>query len=307
MAGPDGRISLGPIEQIETGPLSVGYAEVGPAEGPAVLLLHGWPYDIHSFVVVAPLLAKTGHRVIIPYLRGFGSTRFLSDRTVRNAQQSAVALDVIALMDALGIKTATLAGFDWGRALRRYRRGALAGALPWPGLGKRLSDRQPGSGQGAAAAGRRAAVVVSVLLRHGTRPDRVRDLSAGLRQADLAAGVSAVALRRRHLRPLRGGFRQPRSRRDRGSQLSLAARARGGRSQVRRPGSAPCRGAADHRPDDHAGRRRQRRPRTSTPARMPRNSPADTPIGPSRAGVGHNLPQEAPVAFAQAVLDVGAS
>ena len=114
LAEPEGRISLAPIKQIDAGPLSVGYAEVGPAEGPAVLLLHGWPYDIHSFVEVAPLLAKTGHRVIIPYLRGFGSTRFLLDRTVRNAQQSAVALDVIALMDALGVEKATLAGFDWG-------------------------------------------------------------------------------------------------------------------------------------------------------------------------------------------------
>jgi len=92
----------------------VGYAEVGPAGGPAVLLLHGWPYDIHSFVEVAPLLAKAGHRVIIPYLRGFGPTRFLSDRSMRNGQQSAVALDVIALMDALGVEKATLAGFDWG-------------------------------------------------------------------------------------------------------------------------------------------------------------------------------------------------
>jgi pimeloyl-ACP methyl ester carboxylesterase len=127
LAEPEERISLAPIKQVDAGPLSVGYAEVGPAEGPAVLLLHGWPYDIHSFVEVAPLLAKTGHRVIIPYLRGFGSTRFLSDRTERNAQQSAVALDVIALMDALGVETATLAGFDWGA-----RCADIVAAL-WPG------------------------------------------------------------------------------------------------------------------------------------------------------------------------------
>ena len=109
-----GDAEFAPIKQIGAGPLSVGYAEVGPAGGPAVLLLHGWPYDIHSFVEVAPLLAKAGHRVIIPYLRGYGSTRFLSDQTMRNGQQSAVALDVIALMDALGVEKATLAGFDWG-------------------------------------------------------------------------------------------------------------------------------------------------------------------------------------------------
>ena len=100
--------------QIDAGPLSIGYAEAGPSKGPAVLLLHGWPYDIHSFAEVAPRLASAGYRVIVPYLRGFGPTRFLSAQAVRNGQQSAVALDVIALMDALGIDKATLAGFDWG-------------------------------------------------------------------------------------------------------------------------------------------------------------------------------------------------
>src|SRR6202042_735064 len=106
--------SFAPLKQIDAGLLNVGYAEAGPADGPAVLLLHGWPYDIHSFVDVAPLLALAGYRVIVPYLRGYGTTRFLSDETTRNGQQSAVALDAIALMDALKIKTATVAGFDWG-------------------------------------------------------------------------------------------------------------------------------------------------------------------------------------------------
>jgi pimeloyl-ACP methyl ester carboxylesterase len=92
----------------------VGYVEAGPANGPPVILLHGWPYDIHSFVDVAPRLASAGHRVITPYLRGYGSTRFLASETMRNGQPSALALDVIALMDALRIETATLAGFDWG-------------------------------------------------------------------------------------------------------------------------------------------------------------------------------------------------
>ncbi|MEU0388612.1 alpha/beta fold hydrolase [Streptomyces chartreusis] len=100
--------------QIRAGLLDVGYAEVGPAHGPAVICLHGWPYDIHSYVDVAPLLAEEGYRVIVPYLRGHGTTRFLSDRTLRNAQQSVIALDVIALMDALKIERAVLAGFDWG-------------------------------------------------------------------------------------------------------------------------------------------------------------------------------------------------
>ncbi|MFE5816124.1 alpha/beta fold hydrolase [Streptomyces sp. NPDC056479] len=102
------------LKQVRAGLLDVGYAESGPAHGPVVICLHGWPYDIHSYVDVAPLLAQEGYRVIVPYLRGHGTTRFLSDRTFRNAQQSAIALDVIALMDALKIERAVLAGFDWG-------------------------------------------------------------------------------------------------------------------------------------------------------------------------------------------------
>ncbi|MFJ4538661.1 alpha/beta fold hydrolase [Streptomyces tibetensis] len=101
-------------KQIRAGVLDVGYAELGPAHGPVVICLHGWPYDIHSYVDVAPLLAGQGYRVIVPYLRGHGTTRFLSARTFRNAQQSAIAMDVIALMDALKIERAVLAGFDWG-------------------------------------------------------------------------------------------------------------------------------------------------------------------------------------------------
>jgi pimeloyl-ACP methyl ester carboxylesterase len=105
---------LASLRQIDAGALSVGYAELGPAEGPPVILLHGWPYDIHTYADVAPLLAAKGYRVIVPYLRGFGATRFLSDQTMRNGQQSVVAADVIALMDALGIARATIGGCDWG-------------------------------------------------------------------------------------------------------------------------------------------------------------------------------------------------
>ncbi len=106
--------SFGPLKQIDAGLLNIGYAEAGPADGPAVILLHGWPYDIYSYVDVAPLLASAGYRVIVPYLRGYGTTRFLSGETVRNGQPSVVAVDIIALMDALGMEKATLAGFDWG-------------------------------------------------------------------------------------------------------------------------------------------------------------------------------------------------
>jgi pimeloyl-ACP methyl ester carboxylesterase len=106
--------SFDPLKQIDAGLLNVGYAEAGPSNGPAIILLHGWPYDIHSFVDVAPLLASAGYKVIVPHLRGYGTTSFLSGETMRNAQQSAVGLDMIALMDALKIQKATFAGFDWG-------------------------------------------------------------------------------------------------------------------------------------------------------------------------------------------------
>jgi pimeloyl-ACP methyl ester carboxylesterase len=114
------------IKQIRAGLLDVGYAEVGPADGQPVILLHGWPYDIHSYVDVAPKLSANGYRVIVPYLRGYGSTQFLSSATVRNGQQSAVAMDVIAFMDALKIPQAVIGGFDWGA------RTACVVAALWP-------------------------------------------------------------------------------------------------------------------------------------------------------------------------------
>jgi pimeloyl-ACP methyl ester carboxylesterase len=106
--------SFSPLQQIDAGLLDVGYAEAGPAGGPVVILLHGWPYDIHSFVDVAPLLASAGYRVIVPHLRGYGTTRFLSSDSVRNGEPAALAVDVIDLMDALKIEKATIGGFDWG-------------------------------------------------------------------------------------------------------------------------------------------------------------------------------------------------
>jgi pimeloyl-ACP methyl ester carboxylesterase len=109
-----GNTSFGPVQQIDAGRLNVGYAEVGPADGRAVILLHGWPYDIHSYVDVATLLGPKGYRVIVPYLRGYGTTRFLSNATRRNGQPAAVAVDTVALMDALEIGDAIIGGFDWG-------------------------------------------------------------------------------------------------------------------------------------------------------------------------------------------------
>jgi pimeloyl-ACP methyl ester carboxylesterase len=113
-SNPATNTSFAPLKQIDAGLLNVGYAEAGPANGSAVVLLHGWPYDIYSFVDVASLLASAGYRVIVPYLRGYGTTRFLSSGTIRNGQQAVVAVDIIALMDALKIQKAIIAGFDWG-------------------------------------------------------------------------------------------------------------------------------------------------------------------------------------------------
>ncbi|MCG2624128.1 alpha/beta hydrolase [Arthrobacter sp. I2-34] len=118
--------AFGPVHQIDAGVLNVGYVDIGPANGQPVVLLHGWPYDIHSYADVAPALGASGYRVIVPHLRGFGTTRFLSDTATRNGQQSALAVDTIELMDALGIESAIIAGFDWGA------RSANVVAALWP-------------------------------------------------------------------------------------------------------------------------------------------------------------------------------
>jgi len=118
--------TFGPVQQIEAGPLDVGYVELGPANRQPVVLLHGWPYDIYSYNDVAPALEAAGYRVVVPFLRGYGTTRFLSAETMRNGQQSALAVDVIDLMDALRIDSAIVAGFDWGA------RSANVVAALWP-------------------------------------------------------------------------------------------------------------------------------------------------------------------------------
>jgi pimeloyl-ACP methyl ester carboxylesterase len=123
---PEMNTSFRVLKQVDAGVLSVGYAEAGPSNGPAVILLHGWPYDIHSYAEATPLLASTGYRVIVPYLRGFGATSFVSNATFRNGQQSVIGLHVIVLMDALGIREAIIGGFDWGA------RAANVVAALWP-------------------------------------------------------------------------------------------------------------------------------------------------------------------------------
>lgn len=123
---PQGNVSFATLKQVDAGVLNVGYAEAGPAEGPVVILLHGWPYDIHSFADVAPLLAAKGYRVIVPYLRGYGTTSLLAADTARNGEQAAIAVDIVDLMDVLKIEKAVIAGFDWGA-----RTACIVAAL-WP-------------------------------------------------------------------------------------------------------------------------------------------------------------------------------
>ncbi len=120
------KTSFAPLKQVAAGDLNIAYVEVGPSNGRPVLLLHGWPYDIHSYVDVAPALASAGYRVLIPYLRGYGATRFLSDATPRNGQQAALAVDALEFLNALKIETALVAGYDWGA-----RTACILAAL-WP-------------------------------------------------------------------------------------------------------------------------------------------------------------------------------
>ena len=155
-------------QQINAGDLNIGYVDIGPKNGQPVILLHGWPYDIHSYADVAPALAAKGYRVIVPSLRGYGTTRFLSAKMPRNGQPSAMAKDVVNLMDALNIRQAVFAGYDWGA-----RTADMARAREVARLGQRLPHQQPADWQTAFAAQSRAAVVVSVLLRHRARRPRL--------------------------------------------------------------------------------------------------------------------------------------
>jgi len=189
------KTSFASLKQVDAGVLSIGYAEAGPATGPVVVLLHGWPYDIHSYVDVAPLLVSAGYRVIVPHLRGYGTTRFLASETFRNGQPSVVAVDIVALMDALKIDKATIGGFDWGA-----RTANIMAAL-WP---ERCKAMVSVSGYliGSQEAGKmplppKAELEwwLSILFCDGARPCRLRQVPARLRQADLASRFAEMEVR----------------------------------------------------------------------------------------------------------------
>ena len=247
---------------------------------------------------------RQGYRVIVPYLRGYGTTRFLSDETLRNGQQSAARSRCDRADGRARDRPGGPRRVRLGSAHGRHRRGALARALQGARLGQRLPDRQPGSRQAAAAARGRAPVVVPVLLRHRARPRRLRQVPARVREAHLANRLAEVGLRRRHVRSQRGGLRQPGSRRDRDPQLPLAARA----GRRRAPSTTSSRDGSPKPRSSPCPRSRWR----ATPTARPTRSRVPTPSKFSgtyshrtiEGGIGHDLPQEAPEAFAQAVIDV---
>ena len=253
---------------------------------------------------MVPLLAAAGHRVIVPYLRGFGTTRFRSDTTVRNGEQAALAADALALMDALGIDTAVVAGFDWGA-----RSADIVAAL-WP---ERVTGLVSVSGYliGSQAAGKVPLPPEAELqwwYQYYFATERGRagyeQVPARVREADLAHRVPEVGLRRRHLRPQRSVVRQSRPRRDRDPQLPLAARARRRRARVPRGRARLAEGPSSRVPTitlegDANG---APHPQPDAYAAKFAGPYAHRTIA---GGIGHNLPQEAPEAFAGAVLEVG--
>ena len=229
---PGTNTSFASLKQIDAGVLNVGYAEAGPADGPAAILLHGWPYDIHTYVDVAPLLASAGYRVIVPYLRGYGTTRFLSAQTVRNGEQAVIAVDIMALMDALKIEKAIIAGCDWGA------RTANVMAALWP---ERCKAMVSVSGYliGSQAIGRMPLPPKAELewwYQYYFATERGRagyeQHTARFCEAHLAARVAEMGLRRSHVRSQRGGFRQSGPCQHRHPQLSLAARSGRRRAEI---------------------------------------------------------------------------
>ena len=296
--------SFGAIRQVDAGVLNIGYVETGPADGPAVLLFHGWPYDIHSFAEVAPLLAAKGYRVIVPHLRGFDSTVFRSPETMRNGQPAALAADGIALMDALGIRQAIVAGFDWGA------RTADIMAVLWPErckalvsvsgylIGSRAAGAKPlppkqelqwwyqfyfatERGKAGYAANTNA---FNRQIWELASPKWQFDDATYARSAASFANPDHVDIVIHNYR-WRLGLAEGEARYD-GAEAKLAASPIVAIPTITMEGDAN--GAPHPDPADY-------RAKFAGPY-------AHRQI---TGGIGHNLPQEAPAAFAQAVLDVG--
>jgi pimeloyl-ACP methyl ester carboxylesterase len=295
--------AFGPLKTVEAGLLKIAYAEAGPADGPAVILLHGWPYDIHTYVDVAPLLAAKGCRVVIPYLRGYGATEFLSRDTVRSGQPAALAVDVVALMDALRIETAILGGCDWGA-----RTADIVAAL-WPErckalvsvsgylIGSQAAGKVPlppavefqwwyqfyfATDRGQAGYDKYRRDFARLIWRLAS-PKWAFDDAVFERSAAALDNPDHVAIVIHNYR-WRQGLAQGETRYDALEQKLAAA------PPIAVP-TITLEGDANGAPH----------PDASAYARKFSGKYAHRLVG---GGVGHNLPQEAPRAFAQAVLDV---
>jgi pimeloyl-ACP methyl ester carboxylesterase len=302
-AAPIGRTAFPALKHVHAGALDVAYAEEGPADGKPVLLFHGWPYDIHAFVDVTPILAAAGYRVIVPSLRGYGATRFLSADTPRNGQQAALAVDAIALMDALGIQQALVAGFDWGA-----RTACILAAL-WPErckalvsvsgylIGSQDANRAPlppkaellwwyqfyfATERGALGYAKNTRDFVRLIWELASPKWRFDDATFD-RSATALDNPDHVAISIHNYR-WRLGLAQGESKYDE-LEAKLAAFPTIGIPSITLEGDAN--GAPYPQPGSYARKftgRYQHRDLTG--------------------GIGHNLPQEAPGEFAQAVLDV---
>jgi pimeloyl-ACP methyl ester carboxylesterase len=295
--------AFAPIRQVRAGVLDIGYAEAGPEGAPVVILLHGWPYDIHAFVDVAPLLAAAGFRVIVPYLRGYGTTRFLSAVSVRNGQQAALGQDVIALMDALKVEKAVIGGFDWGA-----RTANIVAAL-WPErckamvsvsgylIGSQAANKEPLPPKAELAwwyqfyfATERGRLgyeqnrdVFARLIWQTASPRWAFDDATFARSAAAFANPDHVAIVIHNYR-WRLGVAEGETRYD-AMEAKLATGPKIGAPTITLEGDAN--GAPHPEPAAYAGKFTGRYEHRL--------------IG---GGVGHNLPQEAPQAFARAVMDV---
>jgi pimeloyl-ACP methyl ester carboxylesterase len=295
--------TFGPIRQVEAGRLNIGYVETGPADGPIAILLHGWPHDIHSFAEVAHILAAAGYRAIVPYLRGYGSTRILSADTPRNGQQSIFAVDIIALMDALKIDKAVIAGFDWGG------RAADIIAAVWPErchalvsvsgylIGSQEANRKPQAPQaelqawfqyyfaterGATGYAAHRDEFNKLIWQHASPQFRFDDATF-LRTAKAFDNPDHVAIVIHNYR-WRLGLAQGESQYD-DLEQQLAQAPKISVPTITMEGDA---NGAPHQP----------------PAAYAKQFTGKYQHRNIRGGIGHNLPQEAPKAFAEAVLQV---
>jgi pimeloyl-ACP methyl ester carboxylesterase len=303
LKGPQTDVSFARLQQIDAGLLSIGYAEAGPVSGPAVILLHGWPYDIHSYAEVAPILEARGFRVIVPHLRGYGSTRFLANETPRNGQQAALATDVVALMDALRIQDAIIAGYDWGArtanivaALRPERCKAMVSVSGYL-IGSPAANRKPlppaaelawwyqyyfatERGQAGYQANTRD---FARLIWRTASPQWRFDEATFERSAAALDNPDHVAITIHNYR-WRLGLAEGEAHYDEMERILATAPAISVPT-ITLEGDAN--GAPHPAPEAYAGKFSGRYEHRTI-----------------RGGIGHNLPQEAPQAFAQAIIDV---